>query len=134
MYEDSRDMFREMDEIFTRLFTRMNQNIPQGEPQVYGYRIVVHNGRDIEEIPETPAIPQRAGSEPVTEVHCIGDEVKVITELPGTTNDLINLDVQGSRLIIDANGPQKHYHTTADLPPVDVASQCRPRLKTVCLK
>lgn len=122
MFEDPRDMFGEMDEIFNRLFTRMNRDFPEGVPQVYGYRIIVHNGRDIEDIPETPAVPQRTGSEPVAEVHCIGDEVKVITELPGATKDQIDLDVQESRLIIDANGPRIHYHTTADLPPVDVAS------------
>lgn len=121
MYEDPRDMFGEMDEIFNRIFTRMNRDFLKGVPQVYGYHIVMHNG-DFEGMPETPAITQRANSEPVAEVHCIGDEVKVITELPGTTKDLIDLDVQESRLIIDAKGPQNHYHTTADLPPVDVAS------------
>jgi HSP20 family molecular chaperone IbpA len=56
------------------------------------------------------------------EIHRIGDEVKVITELPGTTMDAIELKLLGSTLTIDADGGSLQYHTHADLPPVDSGS------------
>jgi HSP20 family molecular chaperone IbpA len=48
--------------------------------------------------------------------------VKVITELPGTTMDSIELELEGSTLTIDAEGGSLPYHTHADLPPVDAGS------------
>lgn len=56
------------------------------------------------------------------EIHRIGDEVNVITELPGTTMDVIRLELQGSTLSIDADGGSLQYHTHTDLPPVDPGS------------
>ena len=40
--------------------------------------------------------------EPVAEVHRIGNEVKVIAELPGITEEALRLDVKGNTLVIDA--------------------------------
>jgi HSP20 family molecular chaperone IbpA len=64
----------------------------------------------------------RATSEPIVEIHRIGEEVKVITELPGTTMDAIDLELQGSSLTIDADGGPFQYHARADLPPVNPGS------------
>ena len=58
----------------------------------------------------------------VAEVHRIGNEVKVIVELPGVTDESLKLDMQGDRLIIDAGDADRHYHTSAMLPPVDPGS------------
>ncbi len=125
MYKDPMDMFEEMDEMFARLFTRMDREFTSGNPQVYGYRIVMGN----EEIPggmqEIPAISSRLTHEPVAEVHRIGDETKVVAELPGATDESVRLDVKGDTLVIDAGDAENHYHTTADLPPVDAASMQR---------
>jgi len=122
MYKDPMDMFEEMDEMFARLFTRMDREFMTGNPQVYGYRIVTGNDGARDGMQEIPAISSRVTHEPVAEVHRIGDETKVVTELPGTTDEMIRLDVKGNMLIIDAGDAENHYHTTADLPPVDVAS------------
>jgi len=119
MYEDPRDMFREMDEMFARLFTRMNGGIDSGEHQVYGCHIVIHGGGDHPVEPEKPALPMRGDSVPVAEVHRIDDEVKVIVELPGAPAESVTLSVQDGKLVIDAKGCMNHYHTTADLPPVN---------------
>ena len=43
------DMFDEMDEMFARLFSRMDREFMNGSPQGYGYRIMV---RDNGEGPE----------------------------------------------------------------------------------
>lgn len=96
-----------------------------GTPQVYGYRIVFRNGGTSAGMAEIPAIPPRATREPVTEVHQIGNEIKVIIELPGAKDDMIQLEITGSTLVIDARDADHHYHTTASLPLVDAGSMQR---------
>ncbi|MCK9630401.1 MAG: hypothetical protein M0R30_02065 [Methanoregula sp.] len=122
MYKDPMDMFEEMDEMFARLFSRMDREFMDGNPDVYGYRIEFRNGTPVQGMTEAPLSPPRSTHEPVAEVHRIGDETKVITELPGATEEMIRLDVKGDTLVIDAGDAENHYHTTADLPPVETAS------------
>lgn len=122
MYEDPQDMFREMDEMFARMFTRMSRGMGGGEPQVFGYHIVLGGGDESGSAMEEPAAPPRGDSAPVAEVHRIGDEVKVIVELPGASAESVALDVRDNKLLIDADGCMNQYHTVADLPPVNAAS------------
>ena len=122
MYEDPQDMFREMDELFTHFYTRMTHDFAAGEPQVFGYHMIIQQDGETPAMPISPRDHLRATSEPVVEIHRIGDEVKVVTELPGTTMDAIELDVQGSTLTINADGGSVQYHSHADLPPVDSGS------------
>jgi HSP20 family molecular chaperone IbpA len=122
MTEDPMDMFEQMDEMFARLFSRMDREFMNGSPGMSGYRVVFERGGEPAGIPATEAPRSRDGSEPVTEVHRIGDEVMVIAELPGVTGESLRLDVQGDQLVIDAGDADHHYHTTATLPPVDAAS------------
>jgi HSP20 family molecular chaperone IbpA len=122
MYEDPRDMFQEMDEMFGRLFARMNREVTGSEPQMYGFHIVIDRADGREQVPEEPLITDRSGSEPVAEVHRIGDEVKVVVELPGVTAESVRLGVHDQQLTIDTEGCTNNYHTTADLPAVDAAS------------
>jgi HSP20 family protein len=60
--------------------------------------------------------------EPVAEVHPVGNEVKVIVDLPGITEEVLRLHVKGTTLVIDAVNADHHYRTSAALPPVDVGS------------
>jgi HSP20 family molecular chaperone IbpA len=53
------------------------------------------------------------------EIHRIGDEVKVITELPGITRESLHLTIAGNELFIDADAGTRKYHTTVTLPLVD---------------
>jgi HSP20 family protein len=121
MSGDPMDMFEEMDEIFARLFTRMDREFMNGTGES-GYRIVFEHGGDAPGIAEAESPRPRDDTEPVTEVHQIGDEVKVIAELPGVTEESLRLSVQGSRLVIDAGNAVHHYHASAALPPVDASS------------
>jgi HSP20 family protein len=125
MNENPMDLFEEMDEMFDRLFMRMDREFTSGNPQVYGYRIVISNDGPPGGMPEIPPPSSRLTHEPVAEVHRIGDETKVVAELPGATGESIRLDVKGNMLIIDAGDAENHYHTTADLPPVEAASMQR---------
>ena len=122
MYEDPQDVFRKMDELFAHLYARMTRDFAAGEPQAFGYHLFIQRDGESSPIPCSPHDQVRANSEPVVEMHRIGDEVKVITELPGATMETIELDLQGSTLTIDAHGGSLQYHTRADLPPVDPGS------------
>ena len=122
MNENPLDLFEEMDEMFARLFTRMDREFTTGNAQVYGYRIVIGNDEPPGGMQEIPSPVSRVSHEPVAEVHQIGDETMVVAELPGATEESIRLDVKGNMVIIDAGDAENHYHTTADLPPVDPTS------------
>ncbi len=122
MFEDPLDIFEEMDEMVARLFSRMDRDFTPGSPHLPGYRILIRNGEEPSGTTAGPAMEPGMVREPVAEVHHIGDEVKVITELPGTDSEAIRLGVKGSRLVIDAGDGDHHYRTSADLPPVDATS------------
>ena len=77
-------------------------------------------GPVIQEMADDDAPVSRVTGEPVAEVHRIGNEVKVITELPGITEEALRLDVKGNTLVIDAGDADHHYRTSAALPPVDI--------------
>jgi HSP20 family molecular chaperone IbpA len=122
MYEDPKDMFREMDELFAHIYARMTRDFTAGEPQAFGYQVIIQAGGGSSPVSRTPHDQLRVNSEPIVEIHRIGDEVKVITELPGTTMDAIDLELKGSTLIIDADGGSLQYHTHADVSRVDPGS------------
>lgn len=123
MNEDRPDIFRQMDAMMARLMREMEANFLDGiPPHAGGYRIIIHRGNLPPNNREFSSVPSPDSKEPVTEVHRIGNEVKVIAGLPGVTNESLRLDVQGDLLVIDAGDADLHYRTSAHLPPVDVAS------------
>jgi HSP20 family protein len=111
--------------MFARLFGRMDREFMAGSPHVSGYRIVIRNDGTLGGTPEIPVPSSGTTREPVAEIHQIGDETRVVTELPGVTGEAIRLDVNRNTLVIDAGEAENHYHTTAALPPVDPASMQR---------
>ncbi len=124
---DIPDLFRRMDAMMARMMSDMESgsfmdlaDMPQG---MQGYRIVIERGDLPEESGESPRDARaRDTEEPVPELHAIGDEVKVIVELPGIGEDALRLDLRGDTLIIDAGDADRHYRTSAQLPAVDPAS------------
>ena len=122
MKNNPQDIFAQMDAMMARLFRDMDTGFPSGQPQTVGYRVVIQGGNLPPELPDSPVYQSRDSEEPAVEVHQIGNEVKVIAELPGVTDDSVRLDVQGDRLVIDAGDADRHYRTSATLPPVDAAS------------
>ena len=119
------DIFDEMDEMFARLFSRMDREFMAGSPQEYWYRVMIRNdgeAPEIQEIADDAAFPTCVTGEPLAEVHRIGNEVKVIADLPGITEEALRLDVNGDTLVIDAGDADHSYRKSAALPPVDTAS------------
>jgi HSP20 family molecular chaperone IbpA len=122
MYEDPQDMFREVDELFAHLYAQMTRDFAAGGTPSFGIHVFMSSGGENVSKPYPQDDQLWAHSEPVVEIHRIGDEVKVITELPGATMDAIELNLLGSTLTIDADGGSLQYHTYADVPPVDSGS------------
>jgi HSP20 family molecular chaperone IbpA len=122
MYEDPQDMFREMDELFAHLYARMTRDFAAGGTPSFGIHVFMSSGGENISKPYSPHDQLRVHSDPVVEIHRIGDEVKVITELPGTTMDAIELELLGSTLTVVADTGSFQYHTRADVPPVDPGS------------
>ncbi len=122
MYEDPQDMFREMDELFSHFYAQMTRDFSGGELPAFSFHLVMPGSEIPSQMPGLHDIPHRGSTEPVVEVHRHGNEVRAITELPGTAKDGITLNVQGSALIIDAAGGHVQYRTTTVLPPVDPGS------------
>ena len=114
-----------MDEMFARLFSRMDRDFMAGTDSGFGHRIMIP-GFGEEPEPDEPAedtvSPALMTGEPVAEVHRIGNEVKVIAGLPGISEEALRLDVKRNMLVIDAGDADHHYRTSAALPPVDTAS------------
>ena len=122
MYEDPKDMFGEIDDVFAHLFTRLTRDFMKGELPGAGYPLFLQGEGTSSPLPFPQRDQSGVTSQPVVEIHRIGHEVKVITELPGTTMDTIELELRGSTLCIDADGSPPGYSTRADLPPVDPGS------------
>jgi HSP20 family molecular chaperone IbpA len=118
MFEDPQDMYRDMDDLFDHLFAQMS-DLPKRKSRVFGYSDILEREGESSMEPGLPHDELRAGSEPCVEVHCIDNEVKVITELPGVTKDILYLTMKGDKLFIDADTGTLQYHTSAILPPVD---------------
>lgn len=121
MMNDPMDIFDEMDEMFARLFSGTGRGM-HNDPFFRNGRRIEIRGSDEEAEPEGAGQAAQAGFNPSADVQQIGDEVKVVADLPGITADSLRLGVRNGKLIIDAGDADYHYHTTAVLPPVDVAS------------
>jgi len=119
MVKDPQDMFRDMDEMFTYMYSQLTRDFSGRDPGFFRYPGILD--REGESSKETCLLHDelRSGSEPVVEVHRIDDEVKVITELPGVSRDSLHLTMKGNTLFIDAATGTLQYHTSAILPPVD---------------
>jgi HSP20 family molecular chaperone IbpA len=123
------DLFEEMDEMFARLFSRVGREFMAGSPQAYGYRIGIRDEGEETEPDGKERMADNAASplstvtvRPVTEVHRIGNEVKVIADLHGISGEILRLDMRGNTLIIDGGDADYHYHTSVVLPPVEAIS------------
>jgi len=123
MNDEPQDVFRQMDAMIARMFEEMKHGMVTGmPPHAAGYRIVLR-GSTIPQVPPHDRIAQSGDPhEPVPEVHCIGNEVKVVAELPGAEKESIQLNVSDGTITIEADGQGRHFTTRADLPPIDATS------------
>ena len=116
MYNDPRDAFAEMDELFDRLFSRMSGNFGMAE---MGFPLSGTLVPDFVEEPEEPAPAEITVSqlrEPVPEIFQDHEGTKIVVELPGVTEDNLNLGLRRGELIIEAVDGDCVYHTHVPVP------------------
>jgi HSP20 family molecular chaperone IbpA len=116
MYDDSPDVFAEMDELFDHLFSRMSGNYGMAGMGLPSPGTLV---QEYAEEPEEPASAEVADSpfkEPVPEIFRDHDGTKIVVELPGVTEDNLNLALRRGELIIEAVDGECMYHTHAPVP------------------
>jgi HSP20 family molecular chaperone IbpA len=65
----------------------------------------------------TPGAAGREGTEPGIEVHTFGNRVTLVTELPGMAPEDVQILFRGDRVYIWAKDQERHYHTSARVPP-----------------
>jgi HSP20 family molecular chaperone IbpA len=126
MNKNPNDIFALMDAMIEQMVAEMTFGMaPDMSPRAAGYRIIIQGGGVI---PSGPAsqyeeVQPHNSHEPAPEVHRIGNEVKVVAEIPGADRERIKVKVEGSTLIIDADSSgTTHNLMSAELPPVDPAS------------
>ncbi|HNX18468.1 MAG TPA: Hsp20/alpha crystallin family protein [Methanoregula sp.] len=117
---DNKDLINAINGLVDRLMAEMGENSPNLQPHVVGYRIVIDG------VPVAPGAPGSnftgGSDEPVPEVTRIGDEICVVADLPGVTEETLKITLDGTTLTIDGNNTQRPYHATATLPPADPAT------------
>jgi HSP20 family molecular chaperone IbpA len=122
MKNDPQNIFEQMDAMMSRLFRDLDTCVQPGQPQTFGYRVVIHGDNRPLELPDSPVYQSRDPNEPSAEVHRIGDDVKVVVEMPGVSEENLNIRLDGQEIVIDATGSIRTYHTHTGVPPVDPAS------------
>ena len=119
MKNNPMDVFAQMDAMMARLFRDMDTSSSFGQPQTVGFHMVIQGGNIPPEFPDSPSYQSRDSDEPIAEVHRIGDDVKVVVEMPGVSEEDLNIRLDGQELMIDAAGSILTYHTHACVPSVD---------------
>jgi HSP20 family molecular chaperone IbpA len=115
-------MFDEMDEVFARLFSRLEETAFSDNPPSFGYHILISDDNSPLSERDGCAVQPSTLTLPEPEVHRIDNEIKVIAELPGVVPETLRLDLHDQDLVISADGPAGTYLTFASLPPVETGS------------
>lgn len=117
---DNKDLINAINGMVERLMAEMGENSPNVQPHVVCYRIVIDG------VPVAPGAPGShftgGSDDPAPEVTRIGDEVSVVADLPGVTEEAVTISLDGQTLHIDCRSCEPPYHASAALPPVDPTS------------
>ncbi|MDD1670051.1 MAG: hypothetical protein LUQ67_01860 [Methanomicrobiales archaeon] len=121
------DAFRRLQEILEQM---IRESMEQGNGTVgpMGFTIVIRGTAPFPVgvpagFPFGQAGPGAGGTvEPRIEVHEDDEEIRVLGELPGITEDQVRLDLGDGVLRISATDGSRNYLGRAELPPVDPAS------------
>ena len=84
----------------------------QGAPVIIGMQIIVSPGQ-----PGGPGPLARGdGTEPEIEVHTFGNQVTLVTELPGMSPENIQVLFRDDRVFIWAKDAERYYRASAKVP------------------
>lgn len=121
------DMIRELEKEFEDMEKEFFETAKKGEvktygPYVYGFSVTVGpDGKpmveefgNIKRLGNKPVISEER--EPVVDVIEKKDEISVVAEVPGVDKNSIKVTVDGNKLTISANSPDKKYYKEVELP------------------
>ncbi|MCU0631999.1 MAG: hypothetical protein MUC66_03355 [Methanolinea sp.] len=113
--EDARKTLEEM-------LRHLMQSALSGEahPLFIGMKIILPPGGDN---PHPPQKIRGDSTEPSIEVHHIGRRVMLVTEMPGMTPENIQVMFRGDRVFIWARDQERHYQSSAAVPPAQKGSE-----------
>jgi HSP20 family molecular chaperone IbpA len=109
--------FRNIGEIIRKMLEQAGMS-DHPAPVIFNFRIYVN-------MPGFPAaqqnqFPTRNNTiEPEVEVQRVGNDVILVTELPGVSPEDVKVMFSGSTVHIKAGDGDLKYHTTADVPPAE---------------
>ena len=109
--------FRNIGEIIRKMLEQAGMS-DHPAPVIFNFRIYVN-------MPAYPATQQNQAAarndtiEPEVEVQRIGNEVVLVTEMPGVSPEDVKVMFSGSTVHIKAGEGNLKYHTTADVPPAE---------------
>jgi HSP20 family molecular chaperone IbpA len=128
MEDTPSDAYRKLQEFLEQM---IRESMEQGNfmARPMGFTIVIRGGGPFLPGQFGPA-PENGGSlEPLIEVHeGDGDEVLVLAELPGVSEDQVRLDLVEGTLRIAASDGDRSFMGRAEIPPVDpdsLRASCR---------
>jgi len=121
------DMIRELEKEFEDMEKEFFETAKKGEvktygPYVYGFSVTVGpDGKpmveefgNIKRLGNKPVISEER--EPVVDVIEKKDEISVVAEVTGVDKNSIKVTVDGNKLTISANSPDKKYYKEVELP------------------
>lgn len=109
--------FRNIGEIIRKMLEQAGMS-DHPAPVIFNFRIYVN-------MPVFPGAQQNQFTarnstiEPEVEVQRVGNEVILVTELPGVSPEDVKVMFSGSTVHIKAGDGDLKYHTTADVPPAE---------------
>jgi HSP20 family molecular chaperone IbpA len=110
--------FRNIGEIIRKMLEQAGMS-DHPAPVIFNFRIYVN-------MPILPGAQQNqlftarnSTIEPEVEVQRVGNEVILVTELPGVSPEEVKVMFSGSTVHIKAGDGDLKYHTTADVPPAE---------------
>lgn len=112
MSDSSSDKGHGIDDLIRRI---MEMSVAaQGQPVIIGMQIIIP--------PSGPAgnpgqLVRGDGTEPEIEVHTFGNQVTLVTELPGIAPGDVQVLFRDDRVFIWAKDDERHYRASAKVPP-----------------
>jgi len=115
-FPEMHEMFREMDDIFDYLFTRMTDDSMDLRSGIIAPVSDIPD--DTKPVTPEPVPSQETGMiELVPEVLRDAEGVTIAIGIPGVTEENLNIAVRRSTLVIDAVSGDRIYHAETRLPP-----------------
>jgi len=106
------DRFRDISEIIRKLMEQTMEG--QGAPVTFSVNFIIASG--------VPGNNPQKTVEPEAEIYSISDTSYIVVNMPGVSEENINLEINDSELLITGQTEQRVYSKKVDLPPVESES------------